>query len=284
MPRTSLVSTPRNNWVTETISHVTIRRNGKVASETHLAVPYAAHLTPDGMIEWEWTSKPVLTPQGSMRSTAHQPRRVSSSLWRDFAALADAEAERICGFAARWGPLRQGHGQAGSPDSERLDSWRSFAVLARALVRCWIALKQAKPGEAEDWKVICAWLNLGDSGLAGPAQQHGHNWLYWRGMIGQALNAWYAHSRGHTLVGLLKEKLVIAPATTTLFGIIGIQLAYQITTAGEMLVCYHCSRFFTPKRKSSTGVRNFCPPCRRSAKPQLYAMRDYRSRINRSHA
>jgi hypothetical protein len=270
----------RNGSVSESISYVTTRRNAKVASVRHLAVPFGAHLSRGGLIEWQWSSQPVLTPTGTRRTTLHQNRKVSAHLWRDFAVLADAGDERIVAFAARWGPLREDDAGA-IPRSERLHRWRSFSVLARALLRCSVALKQAELGDAEDWQAICNWLNISVvPELIRPTRRRQNDTLLLaRFFLVQALNAWYAHSRGNSLVGLFQDKIVIAPTATTLFGIIGTQLAYQITGADQMFLCYHCSRFFSPQRKPSTGMRNFCGACRRSAKPQMYAMRDHRTRM-----
>jgi hypothetical protein len=104
--------------------------------------------------------------------------------------------------------------------------------------------------------------------------------VYRRSLVTGALNRWYGASTGNILIGWRRDlKMVIEPAVTTLFGIIGVQLAYAIVGATEMLVCHHCEEFFTPRRKPPTGKRFFCPKCRKSSKPQLYAMRDHRARI-----
>ena len=96
-----------------------------------------------------------------------------------------------------------------------------------------------------------------------------------RGLIAQALNQWFAESR-NSLFRLVKEELVIEPSSNTLLGILVLQLAYRITRAQEMVVCFHCEAFFSPVRAPSHGTRQFCAKCRRKGKPQMYAARDYR--------
>jgi hypothetical protein len=150
--------------------------------------------------------------------------------------------------------------------------------LGQALLRCTAAVGAGQAGSAQHWKIICEWLGqLYDPGLADPSNLQ-ENWvIYRRGLIASALNRWYERSRGHELLGWERDRVVIAPASTTLFGIIGVQLAYQIVKAAEMLVCHHCRNYFSPHQQASSS-RSFCPECRRAKKPQMYAMRDYRRR------
>jgi hypothetical protein len=273
MRQRPLDSVVENNWAIESHSRVTIHRNGKVAVDMHLAAPYAAHLSQDGILTWEWM-RTHFTREGKTRSTGQRPRKVSARLWQGFAALANAEPEEIRAFAERWGPLRYSRETA---DSEELAQWHSLAKLASALLKGSVVLGPAQPGANEDWTTICSWLDMQfNPDLSGPDRRP--STPYRCALLGRALNRWYSRSLGNTLIDWQKDKLVIAPTASTLFGIIGLQLAYRITGATEMLVCHHCTRFFTPERKPSSGKRVFCPTCRRNAKPQLYAMRDYRIR------
>ena len=178
------------------------------------------------------------------------------------------------------GPLRPSFWPKSS-DSEPLEGWVDLAKLARSLLSCSIAIQQARVGCRDDWQTICRWLNQPYDPLltnTDPDPKFRYLKLYRRVLVVHALNRWYSVSSGNVLLGMRQGKLMIEPAATTLFGIIGLQLAYRITNASEMLVCYHCRRFFRPQRKAATGARTFCPTCRRSSKPQLYAMRDYRQR------
>ncbi len=94
------------------------------------------------------------------------------------------------------------------------------------------------------------------------------------------MNQWYDRSTGNSIVDLHGNKMVMRPRSVFLFGIIGLQLAYTSTATRDSLVCFHCGGFYVPRNKPRTGSRAFCPRCRRQAKPQLYAMRDFRARQN----
>jgi hypothetical protein len=278
MRSSSSDSVAKNNWASESISHVTRSRNGKVAASAHLSVPHEAKLSRNGTLTWQWTSL-VVTLEGTKRVSPALPRKVSSHLWEDFVALADAESEQIRAFSERWGPLRW---EAIDCKSEALKDWRYFAQLASALVHCSAALGQGEPGAKSYWSAICQWLNITlDPDLPKPEVRKPSTALHRRILLAQALNRWHARSLGNSIIGLQQDKLVIAPQVTTLFGIIGLQLAYRITGASEMLVCHHCTRFFPPKPQQAGQKRAFCPACRKKAKPQLYAMRDYRARLRR---
>jgi len=246
----------------------------KVSIGQYLATPRSAKLS-GGVLSWEWLSenRKHSSPRGPLW------RKVSSNLWSDFAKLAGAKPERIRAFAGRWGPLRVAWAQQGPPDSERLDRWQYLAMLAQAVLRCSAAIGRGQTGNTSDWTMITGWLEQAyDPGLANPSKMQEHWVIYRRAVISSALNRWYERSSGHTLLGWGRDKIVIAPASTTLFGIVGVQLAYQFVKAAEMLVCHHCQRYFQPERKPAPGVRSFCPKCRREQKPQMYAMRDYRRR------
>jgi len=278
MKRSSIQSIVENSWAVELLGHSSLRRNGSIQVEPHLPVPHSVQLT-GGFLVFQGQS-PVSFARGKQRSSAHLPRKVDSYLWRDFADLADAEPETIRRFAERWGPLRPSFWDK-SADSEPLEGWVYLAKLARSLLSCSIAIQQARAGCRDDWQRICRWLKQTYDPLltnTDPDPKSGDLKFYRRVLVVLALNCWYSASSGNVLLGMRQGKVMIEPATTTLFGIIGLQLAYRITNASEMLACYHCRRFFTPLRKAATGARTFCPSCRRSSKPQLYAMRDYRQR------
>jgi hypothetical protein len=274
-------SVVKTNWALESISRVTASHKGIVSAVRHLPVPHEAKLSRDGTLTWRWESS-VVTREWEKRVVPHRPRKVSSHLWKDFMTLADAEPEKIRAFSERWGPLRWA---AIDCQSENVKHWRNFAQLASALIHCSVALGQGKPGTRSHWSVICQWLkirldpDLPKPDLAIPAGQKASVALYRRVLLAQALNVWHDRSLGNTLIALEKDQLVIAPLVITLFGIIGLQLAYRITGASEMMVCHHCTRFFRPEPQQIGQKRVFCPVCRKKAKPQLYAMRDYRARL-----
>ncbi len=255
-------------WSLQDISHVTGRRNGAVTWLPFLIVPHEVRLSRDGVLHFQWY-RTDHTFKGA-RSALHSSRNVDSRLWKEFIALAGATDREIRAFANKWGPLRHKETQ---PQIERLSDWRKYARLALAIFQCSVALKQRRLGSIEDWNVVGSWL-----GADLTSQLQDGDDLARRYTLAQALNLWFSRAKASSLIAIQKEKLVIAPAVNSLFGIIGVQLAYQITGASQMLVCHHCHRSFTPARKPPTGVRTFCPACRRDKKPQLYAMRDLRAR------
>ena len=274
MRSSSFDSVAKNNWAIESI-RVTASRNGKVSAVQHLPVPHKANLSRDGKLTWEWTSSVV---------TRTLSRKVSPNLWKGFIALADAESEKIRAFSERWGPLRW---KAIDCQSEAVKDWLNFAQLANALIQCSVALGQGKPGTRSHWSAICQWLNirldpdLPKPDLPDPDLRKPSMAMQRRILLAQAVNVWHGRSLGNAMIGLEEDKLVIAPLVITLFGIIGLQLAYRITGASEMMVCHHCTRFFRPEPQQVGQKRVFCPVCRKKAKPQLYAMRDYRDRLRR---
>jgi hypothetical protein len=270
-------------WSSDDISHVSARRNGAVSWVPFLAVPQEVRLSRTGVLHFRWyrsdnvlpdTRSLVRTPRADdrvehTRSTLHSPRPVDSHLWEAFLTLAEASDDEIRDFATKWGPLRHRETQ---PETEPLSDWRKYAKLAAAIFQCTIALKQGRAGSIKDWKLLGRWLN------ADLAFLRNENGLVGRMAVAQALNLWFSRTKASSLIAIQKEKLIVAPAVNSLFGIIGVQLAYQITGARQMLVCHHCHRSFTPAHKPPTGIRTFCPTCRRDKKPQLYAMRDLRDR------
>lgn len=235
--------------------------------------PRSAHLAADGTISWKWYSNAVL--HGQDIGVAVRARRILARLGERFAALADKQDEAIRCFAAQWGPLRYPTAPTvRNGDTESIKEWRRFAILARALLRCSVALSTEAQGRPEDWVSICEWLQLPPSLVRTAVDR-----LF---LLASALNQWYGRSTGNSIVELQGKKMVMRPRLVSLFGIIGLQLAYTATATRDSLVCYHCGGFYAPRNKPRTGSRNFCARCRRRAKPQLYAMRDLRARQKRN--
>jgi hypothetical protein len=144
------------------------------------------------------------------------------------------------------------------------------------MLRCALAISEKTGGRHEDWLSIWAWLNLplSPASTPTPAPTPAHRRL----LLASALNQWYGGSTGNSIVEIQGRQIVMRPRSVFLFGMIGLQVASTATATRDCLVCYHCSAFYLPKNKPRTGSRNFCPRCRRQAKPQLYAMRDLRDR------
>jgi hypothetical protein len=277
-----------NEFAIEALSPIDGRRR-PVATASHLFAPFAADLSADGVLSWTWLSPEQETCKGyarHLRSTAQQPRKVDAALWRRFAALSFRSDEDIRKFAEKWGPL-------GGGQPEKITEWRRFANLANALIRCSVALTNDELGADDDWRAICAWLgclaepylNLPPQDSAALGRTRRERAQFPRTLLlVQALNKWFAESKGNNLLRLVRNQHVIEPFSTTLFGILALQLAYRITRAQEMVVCFHCKTLFSPKRAPSHGTRQFCAKCRRTKKPQLYVARDYRRRRNATKA
>jgi len=271
-PRKSNVET---KFALEALSPIDLRRRS--VGTSHLAVPWSARLSADGVLSWNWQSPSRLTSRGPSGTTSRQPGKVASLLWRKFAALSFGSDEDIRKFAERWGPLRGG-------PTETIAEWRRLANLASALVRSSVALANGDLGENGDWGIIGDWLGydcepyLHLPDRISDARSRDLAPFLRRVLIGQALNGWFAESKGNSLLRLVKDELVIEPSSNTLLGILVLQLAYRITRAQEMVVCFHCKALFSPVRAPSHGTRQFCAKCRRKGKPQMYAARDYRRR------
>ena len=269
-------SKAETNFALEALSPINLRRRS-MGTTSHLAVPWSTQLSADGVLSWKWQSPAQWTSSGSTRSTARQPRKVDSMLWRKFAALSFGSDEDIRKFAGRWGWLRGG-------PTETIAEWRRFATLANTLVRSSVALANGDLWENNDWRIIGDWVgydykpHLRRPERISDARSRDPELFLRRGLIAQALNRWFAESKGNYLLTVVKEELVIEPSANTLFGILVLQLAHRITRAQEMVVCFHCKALFSPARAPSHGTRQFCAKCRRKGKPQMYAARDYRRR------
>jgi hypothetical protein len=248
--------------------------SGPLRMPAPLPKPYSVHLSRQGLLLFRW-----FPPRSARQTLKPLPlRRVPGRLWCDFVQLADKDDGDIRRFAEHWGPLRPT--RRPSSATESVEEWRQFAILARALVRTDEAVRRNEPGSAEDWKAICRWLQrVYDPELASQrTKRPGAVILHRRSTVIAALNRWYSASPGNTILVLEGDRVAIRPEVGTLFGIIGVQLAYQVISSHRTLMCYHCNDFFTPQRIPTTGDRQFCPECRKRGKPQLYAMRDYRRR------
>jgi hypothetical protein len=236
--------TPRKQTVEskiaiEALSPLDWRRR-PVATASHLIAPFAAELSAGGVLSWTWFSPEQETCKGyarKIRTTAHQPRKVDAALWRRFAALSFGSDEDIRQFAAKWGPLRE-------KQTETITEWRRFANLANALIRSSVALTHDELGTDDDWRAICAWLRCdAASYLDLPPQKsagQGRTQLEFarylrRLLLVQALNKWFAETKGNRLLRLVRNQPVIEPFSTSLFGILALQLAYRITRAQEIV-------------------------------------------------
>lgn len=221
-----------------------------------------------------------------------------------FMHLADADDERILGFARRWGVLdlcehglpvsheviqtRWDSGKVarcaplqwrkteGPPDllagREPLELWRSWAGRARALMRIRAALLTFKPGNADDWMSY-----LGDDGSAPGARadvRYGASVEWDMRLLCSCVNAWMALAQvGPQLVRQQGGSVVIrfgaAAKGGQLFGMIGLQMMARVSGLGSMAICSSCGELYKPNRAPTPSRLNFCPDCGRNAAMRL---------------
>ena len=218
-------------------------RRSPFSLASHIATPLAARLSRTKVLSWTWHSERQ-TKDGKFTSVVSKPRKVESGLWKKFASLADQSDEEIRVFAARWGPL----GPIEAARTENISEWRQLASLAHALIQSSTALAQDELGRAEDWSMIADWLTIPEpqspSGRDSPRVQL----MFRRMVLVRALNQWFTRSQGIGILLLSGDQLVVCPSSTTLFGIIGVQLAQQIAHAERMDLCFHCKQWFVLDR------------------------------------
>jgi hypothetical protein len=247
---------------------------------SHVPTPMAARLSRSGVLSWKRHSERQ-TKEGKFSSIVGKPRKVDSRLWQKFASVADQSDEEIREFSGRWGPLDPIEGDG----TENITKWRRFALLASALLQSSIALAQDQLGRVEDWRVIADWLTIPEPPQSLPRLEPLRVQLMFRRLLLiRAVNQWFARSQENGILLLSGDQIVVCPSSTTLFGIIGVQLAQQIARAERMDLCFHCKQWFVLDRMPSNGGRRFCEHCRKHGKPQMYAARDYRRRTKESEA
>jgi hypothetical protein len=61
----------------------------------------------------------------------------------------------------------------------------------------------------------------------------------------------------------------------TLFGAIGLQVAFALTQQNGVLTCSGCGRFYERVRRPPSGRRQYCERCRADGQPQRDASRDH---------
>lgn len=210
-------------------------------------VPHAVRLSRGGMLFWAWMSREV-SYQGISQRRMAKPRKVPSTLWREFAELSSDDDIRQ--FAGAWGPLR---GQ--EIRTEAISDWHNFVLLAKALLQSAVELDKGSLGRRSDWDVICRWLDLDPSAYFGkvrwqgggprtPSRVRQFESYDRRALVMAALNKWLAQAPGNFFISCIKDKFVVWPAVSTLLGIVGAQLAHHITQADELTFCYHCGCLF----------------------------------------
>src|SRR5579862_5953102 len=154
-------------------------RNARLLVHPTLPRPLEACLDHDGYLTWRWYKK---YEEGGhdVPPKLQVPR---NGLCFEFARLAQASDEHIRRFAERWGPLR-----IEQREEEHLDKWRSYAVLAQAVLRFAGDRVQGGRGSTEDWGTICAWLQLGTLDRPRSVNQQ-------LAIAASAVNSWFAAAR-----------------------------------------------------------------------------------------
>ena len=222
-----------------------------------LPQPLSATVNQRGYMHWRWKSDFMLL------SKLHAP---PSTLCLDFAGLADGSDEEICKFAAEWGPL----GPDARKTEERVQMWRRYAKLARALLRFTAERLNDGKGRDEDWKTICKWMPFRPLPRMSKTSESE--------MVVSAVNDWFDRARGHGILDMLDNQPQIAPHAAFLFGILITQIAHLIARSDQVVVCSGCKRPFIPGRPLSRGSRQPCKSCRKKKIPQRDASHDWRRR------
>ena len=231
-------------------------RGAPPVSMPFVSRPRSAHLAADGTISWKWHSNAVVRWQDITRqeiSVAARARRIPARLAERFAALAGKSDEAICDFAGQWGPLRYPTlPVVRNGGTETVREWRRFALLARALLRCAVALSSEAEGRPEDWLSLCEWLEIPP--IPAPTAELGLR------LLASALNHWYGRSTGNSIVELQGSKIVMRPRSGYLFGIIGLQLAYYRLRYSGQLGVLSLRRILYSEEQTAYGLQELLPP------------------------
>jgi hypothetical protein len=109
-------------------------------------------------------------------------------------------------------------------------------------------------------------------------------------MVVSVLNEWIAEGEVRPRLHLsgkgpdARPKIVLAPAFKAvepefpLFGVLGMQLLFAVSTERGVEFCSSCGECFEPGRQVRAGVWHYCNNCRVSGAMQRHASREYRAR------
>ena len=246
-------------------------------------VPLAVELAGE-WLAWEWGEG----PDGRFVQSARP-------LLEDFAALADAPADRIRDYARRWGVLyvcehfkprshnpwttssagclhlRQGIDGGREP----LLVWREYARRARAILRSVATLR----GEDQlDAKRLTDWFYCFPLEYPAASDYAQPTWLG----VALAVNLWLGEAG---LMGL-RAGAPLAPAPSVildvgfspLFGALGLQLLFAATGSSGLAICSNCGGPYFPRSRPRKNQRRYCrrDACRRASRRD--AKRDQRQR------
>jgi hypothetical protein len=233
-----------------------------------------------------------------------------ADMLRAFVKLADAPPERILAFARRWGPLGicrhklpaahlldcEPLGWDGGGGWEPLERWRHYAARAQAalLVAHW--LRAGGKGDVPGFgalvrdmaKVLLAAGRFGPKPRIRPPD--------WWALITGVVNEWIEVGgvRPRLLLSgdmpdiarasAARPRLVLTPTWRfpvpefSLFGALGMQLAFAVSGERGIAPCSVCGTMFEPGRQLRPDESHYCDDCRASGAPQRAASAAYRAR------
>ncbi|MBK9166601.1 MAG: hypothetical protein IPM24_03960 [Bryobacterales bacterium] len=229
--------------------------------------------------------------------------RSHRGLLESFCSLADAEPPQFARFMRSWGPLhicrphgRPGHcgellalpvgvdvrqylpaayrGPASLADTlvqvEPLGTWRTFAQLARALLRVSAAILDARTPAVADLDALDPHREI----LAVSARRES---TALRVLVVHHLGTWTRDLRPE--LHWTGERPVLQFGATTLYGALGLQLVAACGQVKRSALCAGCGvEYLPPARAAKQGQRSFCPDCRKAGVPRRLAVADYRAR------
>jgi hypothetical protein len=241
-----------------------LRRENDAAQPIQSIPRYQGARLELGEIEWTW-SRP--RPSGTTVSF----QRIPPDLSLQFASLNGAPDEAIVEFAGRWGPLFLG------ARAERMSEWRRYAHLTAAI---WLAAGELAGGQlCED----AEWDFIG-------REAYGDDYTGWKfdsylkpfGLVA-ALNK--LHSLPNvpgTLVAVVDGRIQLLPQAIGLASAVILQLARAVAGAPVRAMCSACGRAFSPTRRPTRGVRQYCARKKCKVASQRHGARDYRERKKQS--
>jgi hypothetical protein len=226
----------------------------------------------------------------------------------EFVALAEATADAILHYARRWGALGLcGHELPAShapaklwPEvtpsadeapscSEPLNAWRRYARHARAIVRLAAALRENKERRLDDWIVLQIPLDPreeAERGLSGlQAAMVVADALAGNdpdrdpeiGIIDGRVAEWLALAAVQWHPEMAADARLV-PWGWGLFGAIAVDLLLAVVGSESPVPCTSCGAPYIPSRRLVSGVRHYCPECRKAGVEYRDAARDYRRR------
>jgi hypothetical protein len=233
-------------------------------------------------------------------------RRVvpGADMLRRFVGLVDAPPTKVVEFARAWGPLGicehalpSSHslsceplGWNGKGGWEPVEIWRRYARRARALLLVSHRLLTESPGgDIEELRPLAR--DLAKVLLAAGRLGGNKTRVYppdWWALVTTAVNTWIEQGgvRPRLLVSGddARPRMVLSATWRypvpefSLFGVIGMQLAFAAAGAKGMAFCSNCGTCFEPGRQLRAGERHYCDECRASGAPQRWATAAHRAR------